>query len=249
MNSGPVKTCIMAGCMARRQVVRLIGIGVAIAAIVTAALTLPLARYVLALVEWMRNQGALGVAVYAAVYVIATVLALPGAAVTLAAGFVYGPLWGTALVSPASVAGATCAFAIARFIARDFVAERVRRHPRFAAIDEAVGERGWEIVFLLRLSPIVPFNFLNYALGLTRVRTRDYVVASAIGMLPGTFLYVYLGSLITSAAELLRGHRPSTGPWGQVLFWAGLAATILVTAVITRRTRRVLDRKLAQAQR
>src|SRR5262245_58825858 len=234
--------------MARRGLLaRMIGIAAAVAAVVTAALTLPLARWMLTLVGWMRDQGALGVAVYAVVYVIATVLGLPGSAVTLAAGFVWGPLWGTAVVSPASVAGAVCAFAIARWVARDFVAERVRRHPRFAAIDEAVGERGFEIVMLLRLSPIVPFNFLNYALGLTRVRTRDYVVASAIGMLPGTFLYVYLGSLITSAAELLHGRRPSAGPWGQVLFWGGLAATVLATVVITRRTRRVLDRKLTQA--
>src|SRR5207245_7459752 len=150
----------------------------------------------------------------------------PAAVRRLAAGVVYGARWGTLLVSPASVLGATAAFVLARWVARDWIAARVRPNPRFAAIDEAVGEDGFGIVLLLRLSPLVPFNFLNFALGLSRVRLRDYVLASAIGMLPGTFLYVYLGSLITSAAELARGHRPSGGPWGQVLFWGCLVATI-----------------------
>ena len=124
----------------------------------------------------------------------------------------------------------------------------MEKHPRFAAIDEAIGESGFKIVFLLRLSPIFPFNLLNYALGVTRVRFRDYVIASLLGMLPGTFLYVYLGSLVTNASELLSGKRPEAGIWGQVLYWGGLAATLLVTVLITRIARKALDRALQRKE-
>jgi uncharacterized membrane protein YdjX (TVP38/TMEM64 family) len=102
-------------------------------------------------------------------------------------------------------------------------------------------------VLLPRLSPIFPFNFLNYALGVTRVRLRDYVAASWLGMLPGTFLYVYLGSLVTSASELLSGDRPSAGIWSQVLYWMGLAATVVVTVLITRIARNALNRALERS--
>ena len=100
-----------------------------------------------------------------------------------------------------SVAAATLAFVLGRTVARGWIARRIAGSPRFAAVDEAIGENGFRIVLLLRLSPLFPFNLLNYALGLTRLSLRDYVVASALGMLPGTILYVYLGSLVTSASE------------------------------------------------
>lgn len=86
--------------------------------------------------------------------------------------------------------------------------------PKLAAIDAAIAEHGFKIVLLLRLSPVFPFNLLNYALGLTRVQVRDYVLASFIGMLPGTALYVYLGSLVTRASELI--HTPMRAGGGLV---------------------------------
>lgn len=218
----------------------------AVGGLVAASLLLPVSHWLLGLVGWIHDAGALGVIVYALSYVLATLLLLPGSILTLAAGFAYGPLWGTLLVSPVSVLAATLAFALGRSIARGWVARRAAEHPRFAAVDRAIDEDGFRsaflIVLLLRLSPIFPFNLLNYALGLTRIRLRTYVLASFLGMLPGTFLYVYLGSLITNASALASGHRPQAGMAGQVLYWGGLVATIAAIVVITRTARRALKR-------
>jgi uncharacterized membrane protein YdjX (TVP38/TMEM64 family) len=205
-------------------------------------LLLPLNGWLLAIVEWIRGTGALGAVVFAIAYVVATVLFLPGALLTAAAGFAYGPLRGTLLVSPVSVVAATLAFVLGRTVARGWIARRTAANPRFAAIDDAIGESGLKIVFLLRLSPLVPFNLLNYALGLTRVSLRDYALASAAGMLPGTVLYVYLGSLVTSASQLAGGARPSAGASERALYWGGLAATLAATWLLTRIARGALSR-------
>lgn len=215
-----------------------------VAGLVAAVLTLPIDEWLLGLVGWIRAAGAGGVAVYAAVYVAATLLLLPGSVLTAGAGFAYGPLWGTLLASPVSVLAATLAFVLGRTVARGWVARRMSGAPRFAAVDEAIGQSGLKIVLLLRLSPLFPFSLLNYGLGLTRVRLRDYVLGSFLGMLPGTALYVYLGSLVTSASELVSG-RSSGGGAGQTLYWAGLVATLAVTMIVARIARRALHRAIA----
>ena len=200
----------------------------------------PLAAWGLALVEWVRGAGFGGVLVFALCYIGAAAFLLPGSLLTLGAGFVYGPVWGVLVVSPVSTLAASVAFLLARFLARGWVSRRVARDARFAAIDAAVGDNGLQLVALLRLSPVLPFNLLNYALGVTRVRFGDYLLGSALGMLPGTLLYVYLGSLLTSAAQLVSGRRPDAGIWQRVLYWGGLGATLLVTVVVTRLARRAL---------
>lgn len=215
-------------------------------AIVIAWSRLPATLWLLAVVEWAREAGVAGAVVYGAVYVCGTVLMLPGSLLTLGAGFLYGPIWGTVVVMPASVAGATIAFALGRSIARGWVERRVGRSPRFAAVDEAVGRRGFRIVLLLRLSPVFPFNILNYALALTRVTLPDYVLASLVGMFPGALLYVYLGSLVTTTSELGASARPPAGNLTSVMYWAGLLATIAATVVITRIAREALARALGE---
>lgn len=219
---------------------------VVVAALVTALVTLPVGSWLLALVEWVRGAGALGLLIFAFAYIGAAVLLLPGSLLTLAAGFVYGPVWGVAVVSPVSVTAATASFLIGRFAARDWVARKVGQRARIGAIDEAIGEGGLKIVVLVRLSPVIPFNLLNYALGVTRVRLRDYILGSFLGMLPGTVLFVYLGSLVTSASELAAGKRPDAGPLGTALYVAGFAATILVSILISRKAKRALDRSLSR---
>lgn len=203
-----------------------------------------MAEWLLQIVEWARESGAAGILGFSAVYILATLLMLPGFVLTLGAGFIYGPLWGTALVSPVSVVSASLAFLSGRFLARNWVSKRVSGSRRFAAIDEAIGSSGFTIVALLRLSPIVPFNLLNYSLGLTKIPFQNYVLASFLGMLPATFLYVYLGSLVTNASELLSGSRQEATVWQSVLYYGGLAATLLVTVVITRIARKALSQKI-----
>src|SRR5262249_5629033 len=113
-------------------------------------------------------------------------------------------------------------------------------HPRFRAIDAAVAEQGFKIVLLTRLSPVLPFNLLNYAFSLTRVSFRDYVLASWMGMLPGTMLYVYIGSTIGALADVVAG-KVARSPIQQVFFYAGLAATLAVVILVARIAKRALD--------
>jgi uncharacterized membrane protein YdjX (TVP38/TMEM64 family) len=227
----------------RRAALSLVGI----AAFAAAVILLPVNEWLLALIDRIRSMGLVGAAVFVAAYVTATVLLLPGSILTLGAGSAYGPVYGTLLVMLASNLGATSAFLLGRTVLRERVARRIAGDARFSAVDAAVGAQGFRVVLLLRLSPVFPFNLLNYALGLTRVRLRDYMLASVPGMFPGTLLYVYLGSLVTSFTQLTSGHRPDSGPWGRVLFWGGLVATVAVTVLITRIARRALDSALRQA--
>ncbi len=196
------------------------------------------------LVDWVRTRGAWGALVFGLSYTLATVLLVPGSVMTLAAGFVYGTLRGTLVVLPAALLGATLAFSLARGRARPWVERRAGASPRFRAVDRAIGAQGARTVLLLRLSPVFPFSVLNYLLGLTGVKTWQYVGASALGMLPGTLLYAYLGSLVQSVAELASGAPPASGWASQGLFWGGLLATLVATVSITRAARRALAREL-----
>lgn len=194
---------------------------------------------VTALADAARETGALGVVLFFVAYVLATVLVLPGSILTLASGFVYGPVWGLVLASPASVAGATCAFVLGRTVLRGWAERKVAGSHRARAIDAAVAREGFRLVLLLRLSPVFPFSILNYVLSLSNVRLRTYVVASFIGMLPATALYVYLGSLAPAAAQLASAaSAPNTAQ--TVLYAVGFAATLGVVILGTRAARRAL---------
>jgi uncharacterized membrane protein YdjX (TVP38/TMEM64 family) len=195
------------------------------------------------LLAWVDGLGAVGAAVFALVYVLACVFFIPGSLLTLGAGFLYGVVKGTALISVASTLGATAAFLVGRYLARDWVARKISGNPRFQAIDDAVGREGWKIVGLTRLSPVFPFNLLNYAYGLTQVSLRDYFFASWIGMFPGTVMYVYLGSLAGSLAALgTPGGQRTPAQWA--LYAVGLLATAAVTVYVTRLARAALAKKV-----
>jgi uncharacterized membrane protein YdjX (TVP38/TMEM64 family) len=212
------------------------------AVIVISILREPLAAWAANLPEYIRDLGPWGPAFFIAAYVAACVLFLPGSVLTLGAGAAFGPVWGVVWTSIASTLGATAAFLTGRFVAREPIARRIAGDTRFAAIDEAVGREGWKIVLLTRLSPVFPFSLLNYAYGLTRVPTRDYVFASWAGMLPGTVLYVYLGSLGRSVAA----SKKSPADWAAL--GAGLIATVAVAVLATRIAKRALKTKLAAAE-
>lgn len=193
-----------------------------------------------AFAAWIEGLGLWGPVVFVAGYALATVAFAPGSVLTLAAGALFGLWRGVLLVFVAAVLGASAAFLVARYLARPAIEKRLLGNARFAGIDRAIGDRGGWIVFLLRLSPLFPFNLLNYALGLTRVRFVDYLLAS-IGMLPGTFLYVYYGKVAGDVATLAGGAAPARGPGHYLVLGLGLAATVVVTALITRTARRALQ--------
>lgn len=215
--------------------------------ILVAAWFVPIAEWITAFPVLVRETGALGVAIFVAAYIIATIALLPGSILTLVAGFAYGPIWGLAIASPASVAGATSAFMLGRTLLRDWAARQVGRSPRARAIDVAVKRNGFKMVLLLRLSPVFPFNLLNYALGLSGVSLGAYVLGSFLGMLPATILYVYLGSLAPAAAEL-SSVAAAGGTARTLLYLTGLLATIGVVVIGARAARRALDAELQGAE-
>ncbi len=196
--------------------------------------------WIILAVETIRGLGWIGPFAFALIYVIATVALIPGSVMTLIAGFVYGPIFGTALASPVSVLAATIAFLLARTAFRHRIERRIRNRPFLDRLNQAAEESGFKLITLLRLSPVFPFVFLNYSLGLTRVRLRDYVLASLLGMFPATAMYVYIGSVAFGIAELLSGQREAT-TGETVLYWFGLGATVIVAVLLTRMARRSLE--------
>jgi uncharacterized membrane protein YdjX (TVP38/TMEM64 family) len=212
----------------------------AVVTLVFAARYFPVQDLLKQALDQFRQLGAWGAVLFIAIYVVAAVLLVPGSVLTLGAGAVFGVVWGSIYVSIGSTLGATAAFLVGRYFARDAIARKIEGNARFAAMDQAVAGEGWKIVGLTRLSPVFPFTLLNYAFGLTRVKLGHYILASWIGMMPGTVLYVYLGSL-AQAASAERTRTP--GEWA--LYGAGLLATLGVTIFITRLARQALAKKIA----
>src|SRR5205814_7165488 len=208
-------------------------------AIVLAVKLLHVQDWLKGALDWIGKLGPWGPVIFVGLYVVATVLFVPGLVLTLGAGAVFGVALGSVCVSISATLGATAAFLVGRYLARDAIARKIQKHEKFATIDLAVAEEGWKIVLLTRLSPVFPFTLLNYAFGLTRVKLSHYVLASWIGMIPGTVMYVYLGSLVNIGA----GHRQrTTGEW--VLYGIGLLATITVTVFVTRVARKALAKEI-----
>ena len=193
------------------------------------------------LADFITALGPWGPIAFVALFVITTVLCLPAGILTLAGGFLFGPAWGFLYVWIASCLGASAAFGVSRFLARDWIHRRLSQRPVLHAIEQAVSEEGWKIVALSRLAPGSPFFLLNYLYGVTRVRFRDYFWSTAIAMIPGSFLIVYLGSLGNLA---LSGRARSPMEW--VLYGVGLVALGVAVVIIARRANRVLKDRLTR---
>ncbi|WP_397333678.1 MULTISPECIES: TVP38/TMEM64 family protein [unclassified Nostoc] len=193
--------------------------------------------------QWIDSLGTLGAIAFIGLYIIATVAFLPGSILTLGSGVVFGVVWGSIYVFIGATIGATAAFLVGRYLARGWVAKKIADNQNFAAIDKAVGREGLKIVLLTRLSPIFPFNLLNYAFGVTGVSLKDYFIGS-VGMIPGTIMYVYIGSLASNLALIGTEAQP-TNP---ALQWAiriiGFIATVAVTIYVTRIARKALEEEV-----
>ena len=196
-----------------------------------------------ALLDGVKNLGMTGVLLFVLIYVIATVSFIPGSLLTLGAGAIFGVWAGSIAVSAGSTVGAAAAFLIGRYFARDWVSKKISGNEKFKTIDDAVAADGFKMTLLVRLSPVFPFNLINYAFGLTKVRFKDYVLASWIGMMPGTVMYVYLGSLAGDLASLGTNQRAKT-PAEWLLYGIGLLATIAVTVYVTRLAKKALSLKV-----
>ena len=215
-----------------------------VAALVAAAVGLPLRRWFIEGADWAEGHRYAAAGLFVVAYTVAAVLVVPGTILTLGAGFTFGVTFGVALVSAGSLLGATAAFLLGRFSTRNWVEERVARSPRLQALAAMTRHDGFTIVLLARLSPLLPYNLLNYLFGATAVRFRDYVLGSWLGMLPATVLYVYVGSLTKTFAASTVDNLGASWP-RRVLLVAGLLATVALAALIARRATRELRDRLA----
>jgi len=225
--------------------VGIIAVGVA-GLIITAkqlGVTAIINNYLQSILQWIDSLGTAAPVMFIFIYIIASVLLISGAIITLGAGVLFGVIKGSILVSIGSTLAATASFIIGRYFVREWVAKQIESKPKFKAIDAAVAKEGWKIVGLTRLSPLFPFVFLNYAFGLTQVSLKDYVLASWIGMMPGTIMYVYIGSLAKDIATLGAGNeQTSTIQW--VIRIMGFIATVAVTVYVTKIAKKALDSEI-----
>ena len=207
---------------------------VAVGALVLVAVTaiwflLPVREWIEGFQGWITDLGAIGIAVFVALYVGVTVVLGPAWALTLVAGLAYG-LWGIPLVIGSATLAACVAFLIGRHVARERVKKLVDDNGKLNALNRAVSKEGWKVVGLMRLSPVFPFGLQNYLFGVTGIGFLPYALATAIGILPGTALYVYIGSLGNAGGE-------GGGAFRWVLLGAGLVATFAVVWLVTKRAK------------
>jgi uncharacterized membrane protein YdjX (TVP38/TMEM64 family) len=225
------------------RIVELISI---IVALFLAMRFLPVQQWLKNFNDWLGQMGAIGILIFIGAYAMATVLLAPGAILTIGAGFAFGLWKGFLAVSAGSTLGAALAFLVARFIARDKIEAIAQQNKKFRRIDGAIGKEGAKLIFLLRLSPVIPFNLSNYFYGLTGVRFWPYVVASWIGMMPGTLLYVYIGTAGKAAVAAAAGGEAMKHDWQYwTFFGVGLAATVAVTVWVAKIARDALRKTQA----
>jgi uncharacterized membrane protein YdjX (TVP38/TMEM64 family) len=217
-----------------------IALGLGLVLLSVAISLLPVGPWVKSFTGWVRQLGVAGAFVFVGVYALATVLFLPGAIFTIAAGLVYGIAGGTAVALVGATIGASLAFLTGRYLLRKRIESFFRHNQKFAAIDEAIGKQGWKIVGLLRLSPLIPFNASNYFYGITSIGFWPYLLASAVGMLPGTLLYAYLGAIGQAG---LSGGKNGHSPLEWTFLGLGLLATIGVTIFVSRLAKEALKKK------
>ena len=210
-----------------------------VAAVALIAIGRQIGPYLPQFTIWVDSVGLWGPLIFILGYVAATIAFVPGSVLSLAAGSIFGLERGVVYVFIGATLGASLAFLVSRFLAREVIEQKLKETPKFSAIDKAVGREGLKVVLLLRLSPLFPFNLTNYALGLTKIRFRDYFVAS-IGMLPGSVLYTYYGTVAANLSQLMDSNTSARDPAYYAVLFLGLAATIGVTTLVSRIAQRAL---------
>jgi uncharacterized membrane protein YdjX (TVP38/TMEM64 family) len=215
-----------------------IAAAVVVAALVALGRVVPFRALVEDFGRWIAGLGPVAYVLFVAAYILVTVLMGPAILLTLTAGFVFGLGPGFAVTLLGATGGCAASFLIARHLARERVARYAGGNPRYSAIDRAIGREGWRIVFLLRLSPLVPFVFSNYFYGLTAIRFWPYVFASVTGMLPLAFLYVSFGA---AARGALGEPAGPTGAWKWILVAAGVVVTVIATLYARKIVKRAVE--------
>ena len=191
------------------------------------------------LVQRLAGLDGWGPVLFIVLYVVAAITLAPAFVLTFTAGAVFGLWRGTFLVYVGAVLGASAVYALAAPLARSRVLRWIDRDPRVAATRRAVVKDSAWIMFLLRLSPLVPYNLLNYALALSGVTYRDYLIAT-VGMIPAIIMYTYYGKVAGDVTRLAAGVEPPRGREYYLMLIVGLIATFLATSLITRAARKAM---------
>lgn len=198
---------------------------------------------------WIESLGLWSAVTFVIIYNVATLLFIPGSVLTLGGGVIFGVIWGSIYVFVASTLGATIAFIVGRYISRDWICQQLHQYPKFKAIERAVVRKGFKIVFLTRLCPLFPFNLLNYAFGIMQVSLKDYILGS-LGMIPGTVMYVYIGSLVGDIALIGTSQQP-TSLATEVTKWiiniVSFVTTVIVTIYISRVAKKALEKSVVNS--
>lgn len=223
-----------AGTQRRSRSGPLLAVVTVVVALGLAFALLPVGAWLASFQTWVQGLGPAGWVVYALVYAACVTLFVPASILTLGAGAIYGLAVGVGVVLAGATLGATTSFLLARTLLRERVEHMTRGNARFRALDRAIAKEGAKIVFLVRLAPVFPFTYINYAFGLTGVATAPYVLASLVGMAPATFAYVYIGYAAAHAASGSDDARTVLQIVGAV---AAIAVTIVVARIATRAIR------------
>ena len=220
-----------------KKIVMAVGLFVAVG---IAFLFLPVGKWIDSLKGTIESLGWIGPIAFVVLYAVFTMALIPGSALTLGAGAIFGLGWGIVIVILGSNLGAFGSFVLARTLLHQRVEDWAKSQPRFQAVSDAVAKGGLKIIVLLRLSPVFPFTMLNYLLGLTNISAANYALGNLVGMLPGIVAFVYLGTLPGAVSGASNGGQ---GSIRYVFYGVGLIATIAVTVLVTRMARRELAKQ------
>ena len=207
--------------------------------LVAGVVLLPVQPLLKSFLEWIGRLGPWAPVFLVAFDAVVCLLCLPGSAVTLVAGFLWGTAAGSAVASLGATLGATAAFLISRLLLRGWIERRLTGHPAIGAIDRAIGSQGFRIVLLVRLCSLLPYDLMSYALGLTKVSFRRYLLGTWLGRLPEILLWAYIGSTAKDLADVFAG-KVQAGLGGRILLGLGIAAMIAATFVVSQIARKAL---------
>jgi uncharacterized membrane protein YdjX (TVP38/TMEM64 family) len=224
--------------LTRWGALRLLLVGAMLAALAVSVARRP--DWILEALEAARDGGLPGRLAYGLLYLVAGLLMLPAGPLTVAAGHAFGPVVGVLVAAPATCLASCLPFLLGRTLLRGAVTRRLARIPDWPLLAEAIRRSGFQVVALLRATPLVPFPVLNYFVGATPLRLRDFAAGSFAGMLPGTIAYAWLGSLIPDPRQAVQGVRFDS--------WGLLAGLALLTATVGLLAWRALRRALAAAR-
>ena len=194
--------------------------------------------------EWIQQSGWLGVLWFIVLYTFTCIVFLPGSILTVGAGAIYGFWFSTVLVTVSSTVGAVVNFLTSRYLARRWMERKMGNNRKFHALEKAVGAKGWKLILISRISPVVPHSIVSYASGLTRISFWRFTLASAAGFFPLSAAYCYAGAVLGTAIRTTAGLRPHD-PVSWTLYGLGMLATIVVSVMTTRAATRAFKKDTA----